>query len=90
MVNDMRAKRDNPYTCRINSHCFDITHTRTEDSPMAAHFNNNVRSQADMTVMVIDQVYNHDPCLQKILESRWIRTLETLFPLEMNLRVDSL
>ena len=42
--------------CRINSHRYDIAHGRTEDSPMAAHFNTDGHSQADMTVMVIDEV----------------------------------
>ena len=76
--------------CRINGHHFDITHRRTEDFPMASHFNIHVHSQADTTVMVIDQVHSHDSCLCKIRESRWIRTLETLFPTGMNLMVDSL
>ena len=46
--------------------------------------------KVDMTVMVIDQVYNHDPCLRKTRESRWITTLRTSSPLGMNLRVNSL
>ena len=70
-----------PLHCRINSHSFDIMHMRTEDSPVAAHFNIDAHSQADMTVMVINQVHSHDSCLRKIRESRWIRTLETSFPL---------
>ena len=45
---------------------------------------------ADMTVMVIDQIYSRDPTLRKIKESRWIRDLGTSYPLGMNLRVDSL
>ena len=80
-----------PLHCRINiNHRFDIAHRRTDESPVAEHFNNGAHSLADMTVMVIDAVYSHDSCLRKIRESRWIRTLKTSIPLGMNLRVDSL
>ena len=40
--------------------------------------------------MVINQLRNRDPCPGKIREGRWIRTLETMHPLGMNLRVYSL
>ena len=83
------GKMGQPLHCRINGHHFDITHRRTEDSPVAAHFKTDAHSQVHMTVMVNDQVRSHDPCLRKIWESRWIRTLETLSPSGMNLRVDS-
>ena len=79
-----------PLHRRINSHRFDITHKRTDESPVAGHFNSNAHSPADMAVMVIDQIRNRDPCLRKIRESRWIRTLRTSYPLGMNLRVDCL
>ena len=42
------------------------------------------------TVVAIDQIYTHDPCLRKIWESSWIRILGTSYPSGMNLRVDSL
>ena len=73
-----------------NSHHFNIAHRRIEEFPVAEHFNGKGRTLADMTVMAIDQLYSHNPCLQKIRESRWIRILETSHPLGMNLRVDSL
>ena len=63
---------------------------RTEQSPVAEHFNGEGHTLADLTVMMIDQLYSHDPCLCKIRESRWIRTLGTLHPFGLNLRVDSL
>ena len=50
-------------------------HTMTDDSPVVAHFNNDIDSQTDMTLMVIDLEQSYDPCLRKIWESRWIRTL---------------
>ena len=66
-------------------------HRRTDESLVAEHFNNGPHSQADKTVMVIDQVHSHDSCLRnKIRESRWIRNLGTSSLLGMNLRVDSL
>ena len=79
-----------PFHCRMNGHCSDIMHSRIEDSPMAAHLDNDPHSQADMTVMVIDQARNPDSCLHNTQESRLSRTLRTLFPSEMNLQVDSL
>ena len=76
--------------CRINSHRFDIRQRRTEEPPVAEHFNGAGHTLGDLTVMAIDQLCSHDYCLCKIRESRWIRTLGTSYPLGMNLRVDSL
>ena len=79
-----------PVHLRINGHRFDIMHRRTDESPVAAHFNSEAHSMEDMTVMVIDQIHSRDPTLRKIKESRWIRDLGTSYPFGMNLRVDSL
>ena len=79
-----------PLHCSINSHRFDITQRRTEESPVAEHFNGEGHTLANLTVMAIDQLHSHDSCLSKIRESRWIRTLGTSHPFGMNLRVDSL
>ena len=57
------GKTRQPLHCRLNVHCYDIEHGGTEDSPVAAHFDNDEDSQADRTVMVIDEVQSHDPCL---------------------------
>ena len=65
-------------------------HKRTKEPPVAEHFNGVVHSQANMRVMVIDQLWNHDPCLQTIRQSRWIRTLGTTHPSGMKLRIDCL
>ena len=51
-----------PLHCRINSHRFDIVHQRTDESPVAEHFNSDAHSQADM-VIIIDQIQSRDPCL---------------------------
>ena len=59
-------------------------------SPVADHFNSEAHLESDMTVMVIELSSSSDPCLRKVKEGRWIRTLETLSPSGMNLRVDSL
>ena len=40
----------------INSHCFNIAHRRTEESPVAEHFNGEGHTLADMTVVAIDQL----------------------------------
>ena len=79
-----------PLHARINGHRFDITHRRTDVSPVADHFNSGAHSESDMTVMVIELSSSRDPCLRKVKEGRWIRTLETSSPSGMNLRVDSL
>ena len=79
-----------PLHDRINIHCFDITQRRTEESPVAEHFNSEGHTPADMTVVAIDQIYSHNSCLRKIQESRCIRILGTSHPFRMNLMVDSL
>ena len=50
----------------------------------------DTRKQTWQSCMVIDGVKSRDPCLRKIRESRWIRTLGTSFPSGMNLRLHSL
>ena len=40
-----------------NSHRFNIVHRRTEESPVAEHFNGEGRTLADMTVVAIDNNY---------------------------------
>ena len=79
-----------PLHARIRGHRSDIMHRRTDVSPVAEHFNSGAHSVADMTVMVIELSPSRDPCLRKVKEGRWIRTLETSSPSGMNLRVDSL
>ena len=75
---------------RVNGHKFDIAHRRTNEFPVSKHFNIRPHTLADMSVMVIERARSQDPCLSRIRESRWIRTLGTSFPLGMNLREDSL
>ena len=79
-----------PLHNRVNGHRFDILHHRTNESPVAAHFNSTLHTVEDLTIMVIDQLFDQDPTLRKLRESRWIRALGTSFPRGMNLRVDSL
>ena len=40
--------------CTINSHRYDITHSRTDESPVAEYFNNDIHSQVNMVVMLTD------------------------------------
>ena len=84
------ARLDSRYTAGSTTIILMIAHRRTEETPVAEHFNGDGHALSDMTVVAIDQVYSHYPCLRKIRESRWIRTLGTSYPSGMNLRVDSL
>ena len=81
-----------PLHARVNGHQFDITQWRTYISPVAKHFNSGAHLESDMKVMVVELHVSTscDPCLQKVKEGRWIRTLEISSPLWMNLPVDSL
>ena len=63
---------------------------KTEEKPVAAHFNFPGHSVEDMQVMVIDQLWKRDTTLRKTRESKWISTLETYQPKGMNLRRDRL
>ena len=65
-------------------------HRRTDEPPVSKHFNSRTHNLADMSVMVIECAHSQDPCLHRIRESKWIRTLGTSFPQGMNLREDSL
>ena len=81
---------DQPLHLRVNGHQYDISHQKTDESPVAEHFNNGTHVESGMAVMAIDLVHSCDAFLRKIRESRWIRTLGSSSPLGMNLRVDSL
>ena len=54
---------------RLNGHRYDITHRRTEESPVAEHFNSGAHKESDMAVMVIELARSRDACLRKIRES---------------------
>ena len=79
-----------PLHKRMNGHRFDVTHGRVEESPVAAHFRSAGHSEADLSVCVIDRLWTDDVIRRKNRESRWIRTLGTLWPRGMNLRSDAL
>ena len=74
----------------MNNHRFDITHGRTEVSPVAAHFRSAGHSEADQWVCVINRLWKEDVILRKNRESRWIRTLGTLWPKGIDLQSDAL
>ena len=77
-----------PLYARINGHWSDIVHRRTDVSPVAE--STAVHTQIAAMVIELHVSTSHYPCLWKGMEGRWIRTLETLFPSGMILRVDSL
>ena len=49
-----------------------IAHRRTEESPVAKHFNSGAHVESDMTVTVVDLARSHDACLRNIQESEQI------------------
>ena len=75
---------------RMNGQRFDITHGRTEVSPVATHCRSANHSEADLSVFVINRLWKEDVIGRKNRESRWIRTLGTPWPREMNLQSDAL
>ena len=81
-----------PLHSRMNSHRFNISHGRIDESPVAAHFTSEGHTDTDtnLSVMIIDRCWKEDTILRKISESRWIRTLETFWPSGMNQRTDGL
>ena len=56
---------------------------------MLSHFNSPNRSVDDLTVIVIDRLYNQDTVLSKLREDWWINTLNTITPNGLNLRGDN-
>ena len=79
-----------PLHNRMNSHCFDIVHRRTDGSPMAAHFNSEDHSETNFLVIIINIYWKEDTILGKIRDSWWIRTLGTSWPSGLNLRTNCL
>ena len=76
----------------INGHRYDLTHHMTEESLVVNHYNSktHVHVGSNMVVMAIECSQNHNSCLWKVTDSKWIRTPGTLFPRGMSLRVDGL
>lgn len=66
------------------------THRRNEESPVTGHFNWDEHTLADIITVVVNQMHIHDLCLRNIQESRWIRTLGTLYPSAIKPGVNSL
>ena len=79
-----------PLHMRINGHQYDFALRRTKDFPMVEHFSSETHQESDMVVTATELARSRDTSLRKIRESRWIRTLGTSIPPEMNLRDDSL
>ena len=61
-----------PLHNRVNGHRFDIIRRRTNESPVAANFNLTLHTVEDLTIMIIDQLFDQDSTLRKLRESRWI------------------
>ena len=76
-----------PLHARVSGHHFDIIHQRTDVSPVSEQFTSEAHLESHIKVMVSELSSTHDPCLLNVKEERWIRTLETLFSLGMNLLV---
>ena len=79
-----------PLHMKVSGHQYDIAHQKTEETPMAKHFNSREYVESEITVMFSEFAQSHDTCLDKLRESRWMRTLGTSSPLGMNFTVNSL
>ena len=55
-----------PFHLRVEGHRYDVSHQKTDESPVAEHFNSGTHVESDMAVMAIDLVRSRDACLQKI------------------------
>ena len=53
---------------RVNGNRYDITHRRTEEFPVAAHFNSGTHVESDMLITDIELARSRDACLRKIRE----------------------
>ena len=84
------GETEQPLRSQINSHRFNIVHSRTDESPVVADFTSEGHTVANLSVMIIDKCWKDDAILRKIRESRWIRSLKTSWPSGMNLRTDGL
>ena len=69
---------------RFNNHLSTIR--RNTDTPVATHFNQTGHSINDITITGIVQINRQDDSLRKHLESVWIRKLNTISPLGINIR----
>ena len=79
-----------PLHTRMNGHRFDITHGRIKESPVATHFNTTGYTVADLTVLIINRLQRNDTTLRGTRESRYIKTLDSLWPRGMNLHMNGL
>ena len=79
-----------PLHKRMNSHRFDVTHDRIEESPVVAHFRIDRHLESDLLVCVIDRLWTEHMIRRKNRESRCIKTLGTPLPRGMNLQSDAL
>ena len=55
---------------RINSHRFNIAHSRIDESPVVAHLTSKGHTLDDLSVMIINKCWKEDAILRKIKESR--------------------
>ena len=72
------AEIGQPLHMRVSSHQYDITHRRTDESPVLGHFNSRVHLPSDMAIMVFEQVRSYDPCLRKTKEGLRVSSLRNL------------
>ena len=54
-----------PLHKRMNSHHYDVTRGKIDESPVAAHFKSDGHSESDLTVCVIDRLWTEDTIRRK-------------------------
>ena len=69
---------------RTKEHLADIR--RNRDTTIAEHFNKPYHSGQDLTVQILQQVYDKSSIYRKNVESKWIQRLNTMKPFGANIQ----
>ena len=69
---------------RIKEHLADISHMR--DKTVSHHFNGENHTRNDMTVQVLQQIYEKSSYYRRTIETKWVQRLNTLKPFGANVK----
>ncbi|VDI75886.1 Hypothetical predicted protein [Mytilus galloprovincialis] len=69
---------------RIKEHLADIRHDR--DTAVAEHFNQEDHCKEDITVQVLQQIYDKSANYRRYIEAQWMQKLNTIRPFGINVK----